>query len=142
MTPELMAREFIDDPMRFLDLDEQMDVCRALVAVTARIAESAPLVCRWTPPSAEDDDIDAWRTGCGHAWQFIDGGPAENQQRFCGYCGGALVEVVVGVETLHDPQAIRAAMEDTLPCATCAGTGTAGERKSDGAPLVCTECQR
>ena len=28
-----MAREYIDDDMRFLNLDEQMEVCKAIVAL-------------------------------------------------------------------------------------------------------------
>ena len=41
--------------------------------------------CEW----AEDDD-GVWQTDCGEAHQFTDGGPVENSQRFCGYCGGKL----------------------------------------------------
>jgi hypothetical protein len=44
--------------------------------------------CEWT----EDDD-GVWHTGCGNAHQFNDGTPAQNGQRFCGYCGSKLVPV-------------------------------------------------
>ena len=48
--------------------------------------------CLWTL-----DDIDAaWDTGCGNRHVFTDGGPAENGQRFCGYCGRPLCEVTRG----------------------------------------------
>jgi len=42
--------------------------------------------CDWT----RDDFDDSWDTSCGEKWQFTDGGPAENHQRFCGYCGGEI----------------------------------------------------
>lgn len=44
--------------------------------------------CVWRQ---ESDDDAYWQTGCGHAFEFNDGGPAENSQKFCGYCGGTLV---------------------------------------------------
>lgn len=44
--------------------------------------------CQWT----EDEDEDGtWDTACGHCFEFNDGGPAENYQRYCGYCGGTLI---------------------------------------------------
>lgn len=38
------------------------------------------------------DDDGVWYTGCGHAWQFEDGGPKENGTKWCQYCGGRLSE--------------------------------------------------
>ena len=46
--------------------------------------------CEW-----REDEDGVWQTGCGHAFTFEDGGPVENQQRFCGYCGARLVEVAL-----------------------------------------------
>ena len=43
-------------------------------------------LCRWT----EDPD-GFWETDCGNAHAFNDGGPDENQFRFCPYCGKTLV---------------------------------------------------
>jgi hypothetical protein len=42
------------------------------------------------------DDDGVWYTGCGHAWQFEDGGPKENSAKFCQYCGGRLTEAPNG----------------------------------------------
>ena len=39
--------------------------------------------CEWC---VDDDGV--WYTGCGHAWQFEDGGPNENGTKWCPYCGG------------------------------------------------------
>jgi hypothetical protein len=46
-----------------------------------------PAPCEWRP-----DDDGTFHTACGHAFQFMDGSPRENGQRFCGYCGGQLIE--------------------------------------------------
>ena len=43
--------------------------------------------CEWC---VDDDGV--WYTGCGHAWQFEDGGPNENGTKWCPYCGGRLSE--------------------------------------------------
>lgn len=70
----------------------------------------------WMPSPEEQSNIDAlnaaaaelrktcewafdegdWEIACGHRYQFIDGGPKENGQNFCGYCGGTLIEVTGG----------------------------------------------
>jgi hypothetical protein len=39
--------------------------------------------CAWTL----DEHDDSWDTACGNKFQFTDGGPIENDQKFCGYCG-------------------------------------------------------
>lgn len=46
--------------------------------------------CRWT----HDADTESWDTGCGEKFHFETDGPKENGQKFCGYCGGKLIEVV------------------------------------------------
>ncbi len=38
--------------------------------------------CLWTPN--EDGN---WETGCGNTHVLMNGTPAENQHRFCPYCG-------------------------------------------------------
>lgn len=49
-------------------------------------------MCKWT------ETVDGpWATGCGHIFEFYDGGPEENRQKFCGYCGEP-IEVVKYVE--------------------------------------------
>lgn len=44
-------------------------------------------VCVWT-----QSEFDLWETDCNGAFQLNDGGPHDNDMRFCCYCGGALVE--------------------------------------------------
>jgi len=47
--------------------------------------------CTWT----EDED-GHWDTSCGDRYTFIEGGPGDNGQRFCGYCGKSLKEAKHG----------------------------------------------
>lgn len=42
--------------------------------------------CTWT----QDEDDGFWYTECGNAYEFMEDGPAENNHRFCPYCGGRL----------------------------------------------------
>ena len=44
--------------------------------------------CKWT-----HDDERCWKTECGAAICFKDGGPAENRQKYCYHCG-RIIEVV------------------------------------------------
>lgn len=60
---------------------------RKAYAIAKPVAE--PPTCAWRA----DEHDDTWHTDCGQMWQFNDGGPTENKQRFCGYCGGTLVAV-------------------------------------------------
>ena len=49
--------------------------------------------CKWT-----EDEWDGYcETACGQAFEFTDGGPAENHCRFCHVCGKP-IEVVAAVE--------------------------------------------
>lgn len=54
----------------------------AIHAITAAL-RAAP-ECAWT----YDTSTDSWDSACGEKWQFNDGGPAENNCRFCQGCGG------------------------------------------------------
>jgi hypothetical protein len=51
---------------------------------------SEPLTCHWADETDGDGD-GYWDTQCGHAFQFNEGGPKENDFAFCGYCGGRIV---------------------------------------------------
>ena len=48
-----------------------------------------------------DDACDYWETGCGEAFQLVDGTPADNGIRFCPYCGHRLTCAAPGIE-VHD----------------------------------------
>ena len=43
--------------------------------------------CWWV----HDQDDSKWDTECGNAQCFIEGGPKENEYRFCPYCGKPLL---------------------------------------------------
>jgi hypothetical protein len=50
------------------------------------------MVCTWTQVDDEHTP-DTWQGTCGAVWSFIDGGPADNDQRFCPQCGAECKEV-------------------------------------------------
>ena len=53
----------------------------AFAVFTAAQAQDA---CNW---SLMDEDNGVWESACGEAWTFIDGGPQDNNVRFCQGCG-------------------------------------------------------
>lgn len=61
----------------------------------ARPQAAQSLTCTWRP----HDDIDmpgTWEAGCGALWTFTEGGPRDNDMRFCPQCGKPAVEVLEG----------------------------------------------
>ena len=50
-----------------------------------------PILCAWTK-SNDPNMPDTFDSNCGVVWTFTDGGPGENNVRFCPGCGGKLVE--------------------------------------------------
>lgn len=51
---------------------------------------SEPDTCEWR---GEDYDSDEWVTSCKKSFCLMEGTPAENDMRFCCYCGKPLVTV-------------------------------------------------
>lgn len=52
--------------------------------------------CRWT-----EDMNGQWESECGASWEFNEGGPVENEVKYCHGCGKR-VEVVAYVEEVAD----------------------------------------
>jgi hypothetical protein len=48
----------------------------------------ADQLCEW---SQDDWEAGTWSAGCGLVWRFEDGGPTENEMKFCPGCGHGLV---------------------------------------------------
>lgn len=80
------------------DADEEKAELRTMVASLARAAlsraQAAPSVgvpdsCLWTPDT--NDETNIHYSACGEAWSFIEGGPKENNVRFCQGCGKPVV---------------------------------------------------
>jgi hypothetical protein len=63
---------------------DALDELRAMLA-----AQPAP--CTWTK-SNDPNTPDTFDSNCGVVWTFTDGGPGENNVRYCPGCGGKLVE--------------------------------------------------
>ena len=53
-----------------------------------RDSKNKEKTCRWK----YDEDMDAWNTQCDNAFCIGEGTPAENEMKFCPYCGRKLVE--------------------------------------------------
>jgi hypothetical protein len=47
--------------------------------------------CNW---HQDDEGSDVWQTECGHYMTIIEGTPAENEFKYCCYCGCEIVEHV------------------------------------------------
>jgi hypothetical protein len=47
------------------------------------VGAEASVSCFWSTDGLES----FWETQCGNAFEFIDGGPQDNNFAFCPYCG-------------------------------------------------------
>ena len=57
--------------------------------MNGQINNDRPEFCHWTFDDNEFAQI--WEGACGAAWSFNEGGPHENNFRFCPKCGGTVV---------------------------------------------------
>ena len=89
--------------------DEDVFICNTFRACAAEIRRragelDAPAVaeCIWRDSEGDGN----WDTSCGNLYFFVEGGPTENGQRFCGYCGGRLIEhpYVEEIEPDEEPE--------------------------------------
>jgi hypothetical protein len=64
------------------------DAFAAIEAGAAALRQQGQ-TCRWT----EEEYGEYWESACGETWSFTDGGPAENNARFCHGCGKPLEAV-------------------------------------------------
>lgn len=65
--------------------------CSKNIATMARAlltTEDTAWACVW-----EEAEDGVWQTSCGNEWQFEEGGPSDNGQEYCGYCGKPLSEL-------------------------------------------------
>jgi hypothetical protein len=63
-------------------------------------AEREATACMW----AYDDTTEAWATSCDNLHLFIDGSPAENEYKFCPYCGDSIVIPTPPTVTVEAPK--------------------------------------
>lgn len=78
---EMFERNHEFAPAAQRDLDEIINALRAA---------PAQKVCEWR----QDDDVfmpGTWDGACGAKWTFTEGGPVDNEMRFCPECGGHVV---------------------------------------------------
>lgn len=73
--PENIYYPFCMDGKRYMEKDFD------------EISDRIPMpneMCKW---KCVDDDENYWEGSCGIAYNFIDGGPKENDITFCPHCG-------------------------------------------------------
>jgi hypothetical protein len=72
-------------------VDSHARKMRPLVFGDTTPPAAQPAPCTWTK-SNDPSMPDTFDATCGVVWTFTDGGPAENDVRFCPGCGGKVVE--------------------------------------------------
>jgi hypothetical protein len=77
------AKERAEGALRMMRLE--LAACEAGAAALRQQGQT----CRWT----EEEYGEYWESACGETWSFTDGGPAENNARFCHGCGKPLEAV-------------------------------------------------
>lgn len=82
---QLMAVEKERDRVR-LALDVAIAAGKECEGQIAELRAQIERTCTW-----QSDQDGVYSTECGHAFVFNDGTPEQNNQRFCGYCGGGLI---------------------------------------------------
>ena len=51
----------------------------------ALASQQKPIPCVWS-----EEYEGPWESACGHAFNIIEGGPAENGMKFCCFCGAPI----------------------------------------------------
>lgn len=92
------------------------DAKAALAALLEALANDRK-VCQWT---VDEDGI--WDTKCGHRWEYLTGGPRDNNQHWCGYCGGLLVVLSGWFCPQCGPGPVK--VDDDACCAHCGADAT------------------
>ncbi len=85
-TEQMVVKALVDCMIKHKGLYETSDaVLDALHSIPA--VDATPVVHgRW-----RQDDEDAWTcTACGNIWTFLDGGPNENNAKYCPVCGAKM----------------------------------------------------
>ena len=88
---ENLRRLCIEQPLKAADrmADFERQLAERHAAKDGQFCKWDLQLCKW-----EFDKWDeAYETDCGQYWVFTDGGPAENNVRFCHYCGRKVREV-------------------------------------------------
>ena len=84
----IIALTYKMQPHSMLNAQVPLLIADAILAWMAREG-----IRRWTPKQAcgwKENDDGQYETMCGHSWEFISAGPAENKATFCPYCGKAI----------------------------------------------------
>ena len=89
-----------------LDSDDKIITYQRAVAELIRIIESLleeKGECEWTEEDPWGVTPNTWQTTCGNLFTYTEGGPFENDAKFCCYCGKKLA--VVRFQAEEEPDA-------------------------------------
>lgn len=92
--------EDVGEALRYLELTGDLDPDpRDARRFRLKEVPVAASVCTWK----EDEDGTYW-TECDHAWQFMEGTPADNHVEFCPFCGRGLSPVPFEYDDVQDDE--------------------------------------
>ena len=115
MNPRILARALAEDETALTkyivqsgQIEDQLTTANGLILESREVVAQLltereelknhaglKLACSWTPPPT-GEEYNTWHGSCGADWCFEDGGPDDNQMKFCPECGG-----IVTVEHGH-----------------------------------------
>jgi len=70
-------------------LEGKKEVLELVLSNIAEVKRLKKQECLWQRNDGFDGE-EHWDTACGNLYEFAEGGPVENKQKFCGYCGGRI----------------------------------------------------
>lgn len=86
---ETFRATLADNEAYGLTIIHERDELRARLERAEAASQRDEATCEWTPDN--DPDWNTWSSQCGKTWVFEEDGPAENDMRFCPFCGRLLV---------------------------------------------------
>lgn len=97
LEPFAKRRPSLDESNAWTSAEEERDWWRNYALEIERAAQPPGAKCEW----GYDAGDDVWQTACGQMHVFMDRGPAENDHKFCPYCGK-------GIDDLSQPTPTKA----------------------------------
>ncbi len=89
---EQNVRNFLGEPKA-----EQINSTTLMSSTSQNGAQPKAEQCTWT--QSEDPHMpDTWEADCGAMWTFTEGGPKDNDMKFCPNCGKQTIEAAHGIK--------------------------------------------
>ncbi len=72
-------------------------LCGPFISAQPKAEQEPKHPCIWT--QSEDPHMpDTWESDCGAVWTFTEGGPKDNDMKFCPNCGKPTIEAAHGIK--------------------------------------------